>query len=98
MASFLKRLLSPRQVLLEEKILSLAEETKEFLPPQDLQNIRDDIEYNEFGLAFEILCIQLYEYEAPISLEIYTRLENLGKDIGIDEKIWSPLKDLLKND
>jgi hypothetical protein len=98
MATFLKGLLFPRQVLLEKRILSLANKTKEFLLPQDLQNILDDIEYNEFGVAFETLCAQLFECEASISPQTYTEIETLGKDIGIDEEIWKPLRELLKND
>jgi hypothetical protein len=96
MGLFLKRLLFSRQVSLENRIIALSEETKEFLLPQDLQNISNDIKYNEFGNAFKILCIQLFEYEAPISVDIYLKIEELGRDIGIDEKTWKPFKDFVK--
>lgn len=98
MAKFLKKLLKPKQVALENRILSLADESKEFLLPQDLENIRNDIEYNEFGIAFETFCTQLFEYEAPISLAIYTKIDNIGRDIGLNQKTWNVLKPLIKND
>lgn len=98
MKLFLKKLLMPRQVELENRILSIANETKEFLSEQDLRNIKDDIEYNEFGSAFETLCIQLSEYKAIISSVTYSKIESLGKDIGVNENIWNSIKVLMKND
>jgi hypothetical protein len=98
MRKFLRKLFLPKQVKTEKEILSLADELKDFLMPQNIQNIYDDIEYNEFGNAFENLCIQLFEQEAPISQEIYTRIETIGKVIGYSEKYWDFLKPLIKND
>ena len=92
MASLLKKLFFTRQVSLENRILSLADETKDFLLLKDLQNIRDYIENNEFGLAFEILCDQLFEYDALISSETYSKIELIGKDLGLNEKNWICLK------
>ena len=92
----LKNLFQPEQVKIEKQILSIAEKVKDLLLPQDLENIRDDIEYNEFGNAFENLCIQLFEYQSSITAEIYSELESVGKDIGYDEKTWDFLKILIK--
>lgn len=86
MIDSLRKLLFPKQVKIEEEILALADELNDSLLPQDVQNIRDDIEYNEFGNAFEILCIQLFEYESPISQEIFSRIENVGREMGYSEE------------
>lgn len=98
MSSFLKKILFPKQVSLENQILFLIDETKEFLLPKDIENIRYDIENDEFGLAFETVCAQLFEYETSISLETYTRIDKLGNDLGLDENYWTFLKTSIIND
>ncbi len=86
------------QIKVENKILSLVSELENSLLPQDVQNICDFIKYNEFGVGFETLCTQLFEYDSPISAEIYSRIESVGKEIGYSENHWNYLKALIKND
>lgn len=98
MRDFLRKLVFPKQVEIEQEILALSDKLKDTLLPQDIQNIKDDVEHNEFGNAFETLCVQLFEYESPISQEIYTKIENVGREIGYAENKWNFLKTLIKDD
>lgn len=75
------------QVLLKEKI--------EELPEQDIQNISEDIHHHEWGVAFETLCVQIYEYDIPVNTDYYNRMANLGKSMNIDPSYWLPLKKLI---
>jgi len=49
-----------------------------------LQGALDYISYNEEGLAFEILCDHICEYEVAITDEEYKEAVDLAKDMGFD--------------
>lgn len=43
-------------------------------------------------LTYEHICEQLYEFQTPITAELYTELENLGRTLGYrDESHWREL-------
>lgn len=79
------------------KLFELLNETTKTLPSNDVRNITEFIENGEWGLAYEILCIQLYEYDIQISRGFYEKISSLGKSIGIQSSIWLPLKKLITN-
>ena len=60
--------------------------------PQYVQNVYDNIEYNECGLALEELCENLYEFSCPIPQKAFDLLEECGTSMGIDSKYWEMLK------
>ena len=75
------------------QILQLLEEVK--LPATDIENIIEFAEHNEYGLAYETLCTQLYEYSAPISFAYYEKISFLGPLMQINPSMWLPLKELI---
>ena len=77
------------------QLTQLLDEVKYKLSPDDINNIADFIENNEFGLAYETLCTQLYEYDLKISYELYEKISFCGKSIKIHPSIWMPLKELI---
>jgi len=65
------------------QLTELLNEVKSTLPPDDIKNIVEFIENNEFGIAYETLCTQLYEYNIQISCEFYEKIAFFGKLINI---------------
>lgn len=83
------------QVLMTQ-LTQLLNEVKKKLPPDEIKNIAGFIEHNEFGLAYETLCTQLYEYNMQISSEFYEKVSLCGKSMKIEPSTWLPLKELVK--
>jgi hypothetical protein len=77
------------------KLIELLDGVKNRLPPDDINNIVESIENNEFGLAYEILCTQLYEYNLQISSGFYEKIAFYGKLIETNPSIWAPLRELI---
>lgn len=81
--------------LLTTQMRQLFYEVKSKLQPRDAENVEEFIDHNEFGLAFETLCCQLYEYEIPISKDFYEKVVIYGESIEINSSEWLPLKELI---
>ena len=77
------------------QLTQLLDEVKNGLSPNDFKNIAGFMENNEFGLAYETLCTQLYEYDLKISYELYEKISFCGKSIKIHPSIWMLLKGLI---
>ena len=56
---------------------------------------RDLADHNEWGVALELLCDSLYEYEVPLSRKQYDTIKRLATSWGIDRSYVDPLKELL---
>lgn len=68
----------------------------EKLPSSDAINVKEFITHGEWGLAYEILCSQLYEYDVEVSLEYYQKIASLGELMEVTPSTWSLLKELIK--
>jgi hypothetical protein len=77
------------------QITNLLNEIKQELSIEDIKNIEEFIQNNEFGLAYETLCCQIYEHETPISCEFYEKISFYGTLIELQPSIWLPLKELI---
>ena len=83
---------------LRKSKLSLIDDVKDLLPQTDINNAREMVEYNEFGVGFEIICEQLFENDIKISSNIYEKIVAIGKSMEMKETSWNFLETLLKND
>lgn len=77
-------------------MLSLLEDLKNLLSQKVIEDAREMVKYNEYGVGFEIVCTQLFEYDIKISSEIYEKLEALGKSMKLKEETWNYLRALIK--
>ena len=50
------------------------------------------VEAGEWGVAFENLCVQLYEFEVHVDESEYEQIETAGSLMGLDASCWSFLK------
>ena len=67
------------------KVRELIDQAETFgLSEYDLNNAREMLEVNEWGLGFDILVTQLYEYDIPITTEFIKLAEEVMNDMKID--------------
>ena len=71
--------------LLREMISTL----RSRLPAQDILTAEELLEHGEWGLAFDVLCTQAYEYEIEISQELYSTASQLADAMQLDPNEWS---------
>ena len=76
---------------------NIIDELRTKLPPEDLALINEFIDHDEWGIAYQHICIQLSEYEIPISRNLYEKIEKFGSLIGIPDAYWLSLEDLIKD-
>ena len=72
-----------------EKALYL---TSDVLNQSLVADISFYIHSREWGLAFDIMCENLYEYELPISQQTYKLLEDIGLSLHFEKDYWEMLK------
>ena len=77
-------------------IRSLIDEVADSLPVDNISGARDLLRHGEWGLAFELICTQLYEYEVLIAPEMYETIEQLGQKMKISPDEWKMLRELIK--
>ncbi|SDT06917.1 MafI family immunity protein [Microlunatus soli] len=68
---------------LERRIIQAAERNADCLTDSERSKIRDLVMHNESGVAYEMLCEQLYERECQISRANLDDLRELGESLGI---------------
>lgn len=80
---------------IREATLLVAESLTKAGYPERVQDVYDNIEHNECGLALENLCENLYEFSCPIPQKAYQLLEEAGTIMKINSKYWEMLKPLI---
>lgn len=60
-----------------------------------LIGVEDLLEANEYGIAFEVLCENLYEFSCPISQSAYKKIETIGMELEADDNLWLRLISLI---
>jgi len=81
---------------IEKELISLIKKFKARLSKDDYKNAIEFAEHREWGVSYELLCEQLYEFEVDIEVDEYSEIKVLGKKMDIDEMYWNNLKQLIK--
>ena len=61
------------------------------LPPLELEDLESLAIAGESAVAFENLCVQLYEYDVALVPEELARLAQVGELMRIDPSYWQKL-------
>lgn len=69
-----------------DNILAIALKNK--LPSNDIKLIHEYLEYNEWGIAFEVLCSAIESDKINISLADFEEIKAIGKRMNIGEGLW----------
>lgn len=81
---------------LAKELRLFIERAREFgLPGRDVENAEMFLEHHEYGLCFETLVEQLYEYDIPIDRELVTLAASLGSAMKYESESWVCLEELV---
>jgi hypothetical protein len=75
----------------ERRTLALLAIFGDRLPAHEVLDMESLVVAGEPGVAFENLCVQLYEYDVPLEPEAPTRLAEVGEPMRIDPSYWQKL-------
>lgn len=65
------------------------------LSNKDIVIIDEFVNYNEEGLAIDHAITQLYEFNIPITQDIYNKIEKIAKRMKIKDEEYQILKELI---
>jgi hypothetical protein len=78
---------------IEQRLLVLLDQCDGLaVPAADLAEATDLTKHGEPGVALELLCTQLDEYDVPVPPALLAGLRELGTAMRIDESYWTRLK------
>jgi hypothetical protein len=46
----------------------------------------------EWAVALENLCTQLYEYDIRVPIDSVKLMEEIGREVGVEERYWNILR------
>jgi hypothetical protein len=81
--------------IIDPQLADLLEIVKLSLHKEDCDQVREYITVGESGLALELICTQLVEYEASIVEDVYIRARSLGQLMEMPEDTWLQLLPLV---
>ncbi len=73
---------------INKTILQLTTAMEDKLPGQDIEKITEMLENNEFGLALDILCTQIYEYDIKVDEQFYEDVKKVAEMMNIAKDSW----------
>jgi hypothetical protein len=66
------------------------------LSNQDANNAMEYLEHNEYGVCFELIVIQLYEFNIQINRAFYLEVDNVAGKLEFPQENYSFLEKLIK--
>ena len=80
----------------EIELTALADSFAGRLPDSIIEDVKEYVDFREWGVAFNLLCEQLYEFDIAISESEWEQIENIGKALKLEDYSWIELKELLE--
>ena len=91
---WLKEWFQPKSDALIQQLL--AEAVRLGLSTRDAANAQEMLEHNEWGVAFDIIVTQLFEYATPLTAAFYEQVEACADAMEISAQQYSILLLLVK--
>jgi hypothetical protein len=86
-------------MLMTNLLLALIESAKMLgLKNQDLTNAREFLEHHEFGLCFDTIITQMYEFDIEINNEFYMIVSKVANKMSLPVESYSFMKELVRNE
>lgn len=63
---------------------------------QDLISAKEYLEYNEYGLCFDLIITQLYEFNIEIDKAFYSIISEIAKELDLSEESYSFMEELIR--
>jgi len=81
--------------MMMNKIVSLIEEiieaVKDDLPADNIMDARELLSHDEWGESLSLIYTQLYEYDIPVSKDVFKMIESAGNQMNMDNQGWKDL-------
>lgn len=77
---------------------NIVDKLKNKLSQEDIDTVNELIDHNEWGIAYEHICVQLSEFDIPINRQLYEEIEKFGKLIETSDSYWLHLQELIVED
>ena len=78
---------------LEAEITALAEQVRGSRIPDERLDISIDLAgHREPGIALEILCENIEEFDVAVPASFIARVARIGREMNLDERYWSRLQ------
>lgn len=68
------------------------------LDDRDLKNAEDFLMHNEFGLCFDTIITQMYEYDIEIDNEFYESISKIGYRMNFKQESYYFMKELIRDE
>ena len=66
------------------------------LAEQDVAGAREYIGYNEYGVCFDLIITQLYEFNIGIDNQFYLTISQIAKELNIPSEAYSFIEELIR--
>jgi hypothetical protein len=86
-------MIDTRRFEMRSKLEEIIRRSEDLVPSETTKMTRELVEHHEFGIALEILCEQLHEFDARISPELYTKIREIGEQMHLSSDLWEVLRD-----
>jgi hypothetical protein len=84
-------------IILAQELAELVGKAKALgLPDRDVANVKDMLEYAEYGEALSILAAQLYEHRIFLDADYYQLLQSVAEKLKLPEQEYLFAKELIK--
>ena len=77
---------------IEEKLNLLIKQLKPSLPEVTVIDAQDFVEHGEYGVALELICQQLFEFDCMISRELYNQIAEVASLMQMPSSTFDFLK------
>jgi hypothetical protein len=67
------------------------------LNEEDINNAKELLEHQEYGLSFDTLITQIYEYDIEITKDVYSLIAFIGKELGLQTKNYSFMESQIRD-
>lgn len=82
---------------LKNTLVTLLDHAKTLgLQVEDSKNSKEFLDHGEFGLCFDTVITQLYEYDIEIDNEFYELVARIGNKMNLPVENYSFIKKLIK--
>jgi hypothetical protein len=85
----------PRRHKTAQALLRILEQVDSRLPRNHIEDAKELVDNDEWLVALELICTQLYEYEVPISQELLRLIEEALQSMDVSTEGWLYLRELV---
>lgn len=77
---------------METKLREIVAECAANLQQSDVDAALELVEHSEWGVALEMVCTQLFEYDASVNSVLLQKISDTGAEMGLRPELWMILK------